>query len=111
MPSRLSIACRAATIPALLWATVPSLPALAAVYSARCQFNDQAPMPCVVHAKPVPFGWTIQWQDGVVESYAHVGDGSALRDARGGLWRRSGDDQQELLRHANGNRIRIDYLP
>ena len=31
--------------------------------------------------------------------------------ARGGLWRRSGDDQQELLRHANGNRIRIQFLP
>ena len=110
MPSRLSIAWGAAAIPALL-ATAPSLPVMAAVYTARCQFNDQPPMACVVHAKPVPFGWTIQWQDGLVESYAHVGDGSALRDARGGLWRRSGDDQQELLRHANGNRIQIQYLP
>ena len=62
-------------------ATVQSLPALAAVYTAHCQFNDQPPMALCGSAKPVPFGWTIQWQDGVVESYAHVGDGSALRDA------------------------------
>ena len=69
MPSRLSIPWGATAIPALL-ATVQSLPSMAAVYTAHCQFNDQPPMACVVHAKPVPFGWTIQWQDGVGVSSA-----------------------------------------
>ena len=95
----------------LMAAMLQAGPSMAAVYSAWCQFNDQPVMGCVVNAKPVPFGWIIQWQDGVVESYAHVGDGSSLRDERGGIWRRLGDDEQELLLHANGNRIRIQFVP
>ena len=85
--------------------------ARAVPYPAQCQFNNQQPMACTVRSNP--FTWRIDWADGVSESYVrhHTPNTNTLVDERGGVWNRqsNGMGKQEVLTHANGNRITINF--
>ena len=70
-----------------------------------CQFKQQR-MPCNVVNKNGH--WTINWQDGVTETYKEL-QGGRLRDARGGIWTLYSRRNHIYLKHANGNVIDIFY--
>ena len=97
--------------PAVLGLGFNAEPAQAVPYPARCQFNNQRPMACTVSSNP--FTWRIQWADGVSEAYVrrYTPDTNTLVDERGGVWNRQSNDtgKQEVLTHANGNRITINF--
>ena len=80
--------------------------AQAATYQATCQFNNQAPMGCVV-TSGTDYHQAIRWADGVTEVYSGDGNGN-FRDARGGIWATTWNEHQGTVRmeHANGNVIR-----
>ena len=86
-------------------------PAGAVPYPAQCQFNQQQPMACTVSSNP--FTWRIDWDDGVSETYVRhdTPTTNTVVDERGGVWnlQSNGMGQQEVLTHANGNRITINF--
>ena len=86
-------------------------PAGAVPYPAQCQFNRQQPLACTVSSNP--FTWRIDWADGVSETYVrhHTPTSNTLVDERGGVWnlQSNGMGRQEVLTHANGNRITINF--
>ena len=107
MPNLFTIAAAAAVVGIATYLE----PAGAVPYPAECQFNHQQPMACTVSSNP--FTWRIDWADGVSESYVrhHTPNTNTLVDERGGVWNRqsNGMGQQEVLTHANGNRITINF--
>ena len=82
-----------------------------AVHTPPNAFNQQQSMACTVSSNP--FTWRIDWADGVSETYVrhHTPNTNTLVDERGGVWNRqsNGMGQQEVLTHANGNRITINF--
>ena len=85
-------------------------PAGAVPYPAQCQFNQQQSMACTVSSNP--FTWRIDWADGVSETYVrhHTPNTNTLVDElRRRLESVEWMGQQEVLTHANGNRITINF--
>ena len=87
----------AATISASL---VTAAPSQAREYRGTCYFN-QVSMPCTVQQNL--YTKTMIWQDGVIETYTHQGNGIFI-DKRGGVWRPDPMNPNYMV-HNNGNRI------